>query len=306
MSEGLGRRRASHRVLLAVLWLTLLVLAMKLWIGWATQSMSLVSQALHTLISSFSIFLSLVAVSSRHGIERDLWGHSKVEAVLTFLLIAFLGFAGFNLLAIAAQQLQLLVVDPSIQFPSKITLPLIQILGLAAAISFCLSFFLRLQARLLESATLRMTVAHSLQDSWLAVLVLGGLVGIWQGLTWLDPLLTLVMVALLMLNCWQLLNRQLPSMLQQVAIAPEALAKTIHQVEGILHCYDMRSRGIVGRLVYVEMHLILHPEFASVTRTVIERVERVLRQQYGPVRIVVYIDSDRPSPEHPAQSIAQS
>jgi len=83
-------------------------------------------------------------------------------------------------------------------------------------------------------------------------------------------------------------------LMKQMAIAPEALAQTIHQVEGITHCYGIQSRGVVGRQVFVEMRLILHPECMSVARTIAERVERVIRDRYGPAKVVIYIDSDRP------------
>jgi len=79
-----------------------------------------------------------------------------------------------------------------------------------------------------------------------------------------------------------------------LAIASEALAQTIHQVEGITHCYSIQSRGVVGRQVFVEMRLILHPECVSMARTIAERVERVIRDRYGSAKVVIYIDSDRP------------
>ncbi len=79
-----------------------------------------------------------------------------------------------------------------------------------------------------------------------------------------------------------------------LAIAPEALAQTIHQVEGITHCYGIQSRGVVGRQVFVEMRLILHPECMSVVRTIAERMERAIRDRCGAAKVVIYIDSDRP------------
>ncbi|MGC8715207.1 MAG: cation transporter dimerization domain-containing protein, partial [Leptodesmis sp.] len=91
---------------------------------------------------------------------------------------------------------------------------------------------------------------------------------------------------------WQVLNRQLPSLMQQVAIAPEALTAAVRQVEGILHCYAIQSRGLVGRLVYIEMRLILHPECMTVASTIAARVERVIRQQFGPVKVVLHMESN--------------
>ena len=126
----------------------------------------------------------------------------------------------------------------------------------------------------------------------MTILVLIGLIGVWRGYRWLDPAIALFMVLTCLTSFWRILNWQLPSFMQQVAIAPEALAQTIHQVEGITHCYDIRSRGIVGRQIFVEMRLILHPECMSIARSIAERVERAIRDRYGPAKVVIYIDSD--------------
>ncbi len=294
MTEAQGRRRASRQVSLISLWLTLLILAVKVWIGWATHSISLISESLHTLIGSFSILLSVIGLSSPLPSGREGWGHSKLEATVSFLLAAFLGFASLSLLVVSALQFELIVTGSTEGLPVRINLSLIQLLGVVMAVSFCLASFQRYQAGILENATLRFNANHQFQDSWWLIVVLVGLVGVWRGYTWIDSVLTLVMVLTAIGNCCQVFNWQLPSLVRQIAIAPEALAQTIHQVEGITHCYDINSRGLVGRQVFVEMHLILHPECMSIARSIAERVERVIRDRYGPAKVVIYIDSTEP------------
>lgn len=67
MTEGDYQRRMSYRLLLATLWATLLLLAVEVIGGWATQSLTLLSESLHTLVNAFSTVLSLVAVTSPSG-----------------------------------------------------------------------------------------------------------------------------------------------------------------------------------------------------------------------------------------------
>ncbi|MGA7932401.1 MAG: cation diffusion facilitator family transporter [Kovacikia sp.] len=294
MAEAKGRRRASRQVLLASLWLTLLTLAVKIWIGWATQSLSLISESLHTLIDGSSILLSLISVSSSLPSGREGWGHSRLETAIAFLLVAFLGFACLDLLVVSLQQLEAIVTTPTEVLPVRINLPLIQLLGVVMAISFCLASFERYQARVLESTALRFNAKHLFQDSWLMIVVLVGLVGVWQGYSWLDPALAILMVLTAVVSCYRVFTWQLPSLIRQIAIAPEALAQTIHQVEGITHCYAINSRGLVGRQVFVEMHLILHPECMGIARSIAERVERAIRDRYGPAKVVIYIDGTEP------------
>jgi cation diffusion facilitator family transporter len=293
MAEAQGRRRASRQVLLASLWLALLILVVKVWIGWATQSLSLLAESLQTLVNGFSILLSTIASTSRYPTSREVGGHSKVESVLALLLAALMGFACLSLLVVSVQQLEAIAQEAS-WLPVRVNSPLLQLLGVVVATNFCLACFQRYEAGLLENSALRFSAGHLFQDTWLMLPVLAGWVGVGRGYLWLDPLLAMVLVLAAIGNCWRVFNWQLPSLMRQIAIAPEALAQTIHQVEGITHCYSIQSRGIVGRQVFVEMRLILHPECMSIARSIAERVERAIRDRYGPAKVVIYIDSDRP------------
>lgn len=292
MAEAQGRHRASRQVLLASLWLTLLILVVKVWIGWATQSLSLVAESLQTLINGFSILLSAIALSSRYPASRDAGGHGKVEAIQALLLSAFMGFVCLSVLVLSVQQLEAIAQNPANLLPVRMSAPLLQLLGVVVATNFCLACFQRYEAGILENSALRFSASYLFQDTWLMLPVLAALVGVGRGYRWLDPLLAIVMVVTAVCNCWRVFNWQLPSLMKQIAIAPEALAQTIHQVEGITHCYGIQSRGVVGRQVFVEMRLILHPECMSVARSIAERVERVIRDRYGPAKVVIYIDSD--------------
>ena len=293
MAEAQGRRRASRQVLLASLWLALLILVVKLWIGWATQSLSLLAESLQTLVNGFSILLSTIASTSRYPASREVGGHGKVESVLALLLAALMGFACLSLLVVSVQQLEAIAQEAS-WLPVRVNSPLLQLLGVVVATNFCLACFQRYEAGLLENSALRFSAGHLFQDTWLMLPVLAGLVGVGRGYLWLDPVLAMLLVLAAICHCWRVFNWQLPSLMRQIAIAPEALVQTIHQVEGITHCYGIQSRGVVGRQVFVEMRLILHPECISIARSIAERVERAIRDRYGPVKVVIYIDSDRP------------
>lgn len=293
MTEAQNRRRASQQVLLATLWLTLLVLMVKVWAGWAVHSLSLLAEAMHTLIEGFSTVLSLLTLASYRGSVREwgreLEGHDIPETIVALLLVALLGFSGCNLLVMSVHALAA-NFQPIASETVQMSWQLAQLVGVVITISFCLAAFARYEARVLENASLRFHANYILQDAWLTVLVLVGLVGVGQGYGWLDSLLALLILATTVANCWRMVNWQLPLLVKQTAIAPEALAQTIHQVEGITQCYKLRSYGVVGRLVFVEMHLVLHPECLDIARSIAERVEGAIRARYGPVQAVIYID----------------
>lgn len=292
MTEARDRRKSSYQVLLVTLWLTLLVLAVKVWAGLATQSLSLLAESLHTLIDCFSTILSLVAISTSpyRPSGREMWTHTRRETAAVLLLVAFMGFSGFSLLISAFQQLQAISGGFSPPSSPTVTLPLVQLLGLVVGVNICLVLFERYEARRLESQALRLNANHILKDAWLTVLVLLGLIGVSSGYIWIDAVMSIALVLLLIRSSWRVFNWQLPLMVQQVAIAPEAISYTVCQVEGVTHCRHIRSRGIVGRQVFIELTILLHPEFLGASQVISEQVEAALRERFGPLQAKIHVD----------------
>jgi divalent metal cation (Fe/Co/Zn/Cd) transporter len=92
------------------------------------------------------------------------------------------------------------------------------------------------------------------------------------------------------------LNWQLPLLIQQIAIAPEVLNRLACEVEGVNHCYRIRSKGIVGRQMVIEMNLVVQPEFISMAQAIARQVEDLIRERYGPVYAIIHIDQYMPKP----------
>ncbi|MEM9904118.1 MAG: cation diffusion facilitator family transporter [Cyanobacteria bacterium P01_D01_bin.44] len=291
MNEGERQRQVSYRLLLMTLWTALLVLAIEATAGWVNHSLCLLAEALHTLIDVFSITLGLVAVASpRRALGREIWGHGRGEAGGALLLSAILGFAGLNLLIIAVRQFEGSLQGEELAFQVVMTMPLIQLMSAMVAITLTLSLVTAYQGRFLGSLALKLSTQHMLRDVWLSLVLLVGLVGIWRGHRWIDPLFAIALVILSVNSFWHVVNTQLPMLLRPTAIAPEAIAQIVTQVEGVTRCTRILSRGMVGRQVWIELHLALHPEFMSLSRSIGEQVENALRSQYGPVRTQIWVE----------------
>ncbi len=305
MTEVRNPRGVSRQVLFVTLWLTLLVLAIKVWAGWATRSLSLLAEALHTVIDSFSTGLSLIAVATPHRVSgREVWGHGRLETTLAMLLSAVLGFACFSLLGLSVQQLGA-TQTLTVLLPVRISLPLIGLLTIVFLASLGLAYFQRRLAKTLESTALRVNANQVLQDAWLTLILLIGLVGVWKGYRWLDPLMAIALILTAVISCWRVFSWQLPMMIRQTAIAPEAISQLVRQVQGVTTCYQIQSRGMVGRQVLIEMRLVLHPEFIGATQWIMEQIEATLREHYGPIHVWMKIDDDRDE-SHPSDQKLRS
>lgn len=292
MTEGQNRAQVVRLVLFISLWLMLLILSVKVSAAWSARSLSLLAESLHTLLTGFSTLLSLLTIKTYRPHGSSIYGHGRRETVITFLFIAFLGCAGLNLLAISAQQLVGAIQGGTLSVSVRVGLPLMQLLGVIIVTSLCLAILGIYQGRVLGHPALRFNAAQLFKDVILTLVVVAGLFGTWWGVFWLDTLLAILLVLLAAGSCWQIVNWQFPLMLEQTAIAPEVLAQIARQVGGVTHCYRIRSRGLVGRFVYVQMHLIIHPDLIELTALIAERIESVIQERYGPVQVTFYIDDD--------------
>ncbi|NEO09547.1 MAG: cation transporter [Moorea sp. SIO3I6] len=293
MTEGPNRDQTSRLVLFITLWLSLFVLSVKVSAAWATQSLSLMGESLFTLLICFNTLINLLMITTYdNSPDLSVYGHGKRETVITFVLIAFFGFAGGNLCLLSSQQLLTLIQGGTLTIPVRLSLPLIQLLGAVLAMSLGWSCLMIYQAKVVRSPTLRFQAAQMLQDVGLTILVLGGLWGVSRGFLWLDPLLSSVLVLFAGANCWQVINWQLPLLVKQTPIDPEAIANIAHQVGGVTRCDQIQCRGVVGRFMYVEMHLVVHPEFSGVISLIAERIQGGIQERYGPVQAIFHIDDD--------------
>ncbi|MBF2036011.1 MAG: cation diffusion facilitator family transporter [Leptolyngbyaceae cyanobacterium T60_A2020_046] len=295
MSASARHRRLSYRLLLTLLWVTLLVLGIEAIAGWTHQSLLLLAEALHTAIDALSTGLALVAVASpQRTLGREVLGHGRAEVVTTLLVVAVLGFTGLSLVVAIAQQAWMGLFRGEGALLVEIDRPMIYLIAIAMMVCLVSVLYGHYRSRSLGSLALTLHTRHGLQDAWLSGVTLAGLVAIWQNQRWVDPCLALVLLGFATRSLWRVLGDQLPTLVRPMAIAPEAIAHIATQVEGVTRCMRIRSRGLVGRQVWVELHLAIHPEFLSVAHLVGERVEAALRQHYGPVRTQIWVEEAQP------------
>lgn len=291
------QRRRCYRLLLTWLWITLLVLGIEAIAGWVTQSLLLLAEALHTFIDAFSTVLSLVAVASaQRPLGREVWGHGRSEVAGTLAVVSLFGFTGLSLIFAALQQAANAITGQPDPFKATIDRPVVYLIAVVIALSLAIAVYVYYRSPNLGSMALMLHTQHLLEDAWLSGVTVAGIIAIWQQQAWVDPCLAFLLVLFAVNSLWKVLQDQLPTMLRPMAIAPEAIAHIVSQVEGVTRCVRIRSRGLVGRQVLIELHIALHPEFLGVAHIVGERVEAALRLQYGPLRTQIWIEEAQPDP----------
>jgi cation diffusion facilitator family transporter len=280
-------RTEVQKVLIITLLLNLFVMVLKAVVGYATGSLSLLADALHSVTDSTNNILGLVATkfSSPRPDREHPYGHHKFEAVGALGIAAFLGIACFEILQGAIERI---IKGAS---PVKISASELSLLLIVLGVNIFVAFYERNVGRRVGSSILIADATHTMSDVWVTISVLGGLIGIWWlDFQWLDVVLAFPVALLVFWSGWSVLKENLPWLVDQMAIAPEAIHAIAVSVPGVINCHDIASRGVLGRQVFIEMHLIVDAPDVETAHRITEEVESQLEQRFSPVRIVTHVE----------------
>ncbi|MBE9101561.1 cation diffusion facilitator family transporter [Vacuolonema iberomarrocanum] len=283
----LDHRRQVRRVLVITLILNIVVFLLKLGVGLATGSLSLLADALHSVTDSANNVLGLVAsqFSSPQPDRKHPYGHQKFEAVGALGIAAFLGIACFEILQGAIARL----FKPA--SPLNISTSELWILLVVLGCNIFVAFYERHVGRKIGSPILIADARHTMSDIWVTICVLLGLIGVWVfHFQWLDVALSFPVALLVFWSGWQVLHENLPWLVDEMAIAPEAIHSQVMQVPGVLNCHSIASRGILGRQIFIEMHLIVDAQDVETAHQITEVVEARIEKEYGPARTMIHVE----------------
>jgi len=286
-------RPQVRRVLFITLGLNLAVLGIKVTVGLWTGSLSIFADALHSVTDSSSNVLGLVAIqfASPYPDRDHPYGHQKFESLASLGIVGFLAIACFEIFKGAINRI--MHGGKEVEISSVSLWLLLVVLG----INIFVTYYERYVGTKIGSSILIADAHHTMSDIWVTITVLGGLIGIWIGnvhgiawLKWLDVILAFPVGILVFRSGWEVLKLNLPTLVDEMAIAPEAIETIARSVEGVINCHDIATRGVVGRQVFIEMHMIVSAHDVESAHLITESVEELLHQQYNPARITIHLE----------------
>lgn len=279
-------RRAVQQVLLITLGLNLAVVGLKATVGSMTGSLSLMADALHSVTDSANNVLGLATnrLANPQPDRDHPYGHHKFEAIGALGIAAFLGIACFEILTSAIER----IISGS--NPVEMSTIALVMLLVVLVINIFVAYYERRVGMALNSKILIADARHTLSDIWTTVVVIGGLIGVWLGIQWLDIALAFPVALMVFKSGWTVLRENLPWLVDEMAIAPEAIHSQVMQVPGVLNCHSIASRGLLGRQIFIDMHLVVKPRTVDEAHRITEAVEARLESLYGPARITIHIE----------------
>lgn len=279
-------RSVVGKVLLLTLVLNVFVLALKTGVGFWIGSLSLLADALHSVTDSSSNILGMVTnhLATPQPDREHPYGHQKFDALGALGIGVFLVIACFEILEGAVGRII------SGAEPVEMSAPVLWLMVVVLVVNIFVAFYERYMGRSLCSSILIADAQHTMSDIWITITVIVGLIGVWSGWQWLDLVLAFPVALLVFRSGWKVLKENVPWLVDAMAIAPEAIQAIVMQVPGVINCHNIASRGLVGRQVFIEMHMIVNAQDVETAHQITEAVEAHLEENFRPVRVLIHVE----------------
>ncbi|BAZ15259.1 cation diffusion facilitator family transporter [Calothrix sp. NIES-4071] len=211
-------------------------------------------------------------------------GHQKFEAIGALGIAAFLGIACFEIIQGAVER----IINGG--KPVKITPSELWILLLVLGVNIFVAFYERRVGKRVKSNILIADATHTMSDIWVTISVIAALIGVWLGYQWLDIVLSFPVALLVFWSGWTVLKENLPCLVDEMAVAPEVIHALALSVPGVVNCHNIASRGVIGRQVFIEMHLIVDASDVETSHRITEQVENLLEERFSPARVLIHVE----------------
>lgn len=208
--------------------------------GFATGSLGILSEAIHSFIDVGATIVTFFAIrwSDQPADDEHHYGHAKIESVAALVETGLLFLTTAWIVWEAVKRLFFHEAHDV-----EVTWWAVAIIAGSIIIDFNRARALKRVAEKTSSEALEADALHFSSDMWSSVVVLGGLVAVWLGVPAADSIAALLVSAFIAHAGWELGARTLATLLDAApAGATEIVRGLVNDVHGVLTIRSLRLR----------------------------------------------------------------
>lgn len=248
--------------------------AIEAFYGWKIDSLALLADAGHNLSDVAGLVLAWAGAwaAKLHSNTRHSYGWKRgsiVAAVLNALLL---------LLAMGALAWEALGRLGTPQATEGWTMMAVAGVGIVINTATAL-LFMRGQA---DDLNIRGAFLHMLADALVSLgVVLGGLLYLWQGWSWIDPVMSLAIAVVIVWGTWGLLRQSVHLLLDGVPerINLAAVRQHLLALPGVAEVHDLHVWALGSSEVALSAHVVLQSAQTDVT-ALLHQAEHLLQEHF--------------------------
>ncbi len=281
-SSGTSAARLSLAVIIGLV-------VLKITAGAITGSLSIIAQAVDSLLDIVAVAITLFAVRTaiKPADGEHPFGHGKVEGIAAIAQAMLILAAGISIIYSAVHRI---IVGSTVELAEAGMV--VMVVSIVASI-FLSRYLLRV-SREVESVALEANAHNIAADVYSAAAVLAGLVAVrLTGLNIIDPIIALIVAVFILKIAYNVLRKSFGELTDTKL--PEAEEKIIRasiteHVGELIDFHKLRTRKS-GRQRYIDLHLVM-PKTVSVEEAhrLCDHLERDIRDKLRHASVTIHVE----------------
>ncbi len=254
--------------------------------GLLSGSLALLSDAVHNLSDTIAVAMSYVAwrISRKPRDPKRTFGYKRAEILSAFINSAIL---------LAVLSILLFEAVRRIRSPETIDSTLMIIVAVIGLLANLFSVLL-LQKDSKSSLNVKASYLHLISDTVSSVgVVIGGLLIMAFGITWIDPVITIFISLWILRETWRVMKKAVAILMQSAATLDyEAIRKDVEGIPRVKNMHHVHTWMSNENTVYFEAHVDMENIPLCEVGPVYEQIEHLLKERYGVSHVTLQAESD--------------
>lgn len=265
-----SKNRAMQRILKISLAATLLYVAATLVFGIRAHSLALISEAGHNASDSLAIILSFVAVyfQSRPATDKKTFGYQRAGVLAAFVnALTLMVLAAWIALSAVQRLYSPVAVEPRLM------------MMVAAAGVVMNGAIAGLLWKFSGDVNIRSVFLHMLGDTLSTAAVIGGGVAIlFTHQQWIDPVLSLMIAAMILYSSWGIVRETLNILLEgtPASLSLGEIRASMQAVPGVADVHDLHVWSLGSSSHALASHVLIEEMNVSESAVILDAIQNAL------------------------------
>lgn len=278
-----------RRVLIYTLFLNMAVALLKIFWGYVTASLGMISDGFHSLFDGMSNVIGLVGIwiASHPPDEEHPYGHKKYETLFT-IIIAVMIFGT------CLQILKRVYFSFFDGHEAVVTGTSFIVMAVTMLVNLYVMLYETKKGKELGSSFLIADALHTKSDLLASSAVVIGLVFTRLGYSYADTAAGILITVFIARIGYKIIKSASDVLVDTTCIDTGAVEKVVKAVEGVRGCHQIRTRGM-KQYIYLDLHVLVDSHI-TVERAhdIAVRVENSIKKAFPSVAdIVVHIEPQK-------------
>ena len=292
MSDGHSHSGHNHTHGLArnslrlAFFLTLIILLAEIVGGMLANSLALLSDAGHVVTDIFALGLAWFATvqAEKPPNARKTFGYHRVGILAAMVNAVTLIVIAFAILLEAVQRFQHPEkVQPQIMFLAA---------GIGIVINLIIGFGLFKEA---SNLNVRAAMLHVFGDVGASAgVIVAGVIILFTGWTFVDPLLSVGIAVLIAIGAWRILRETTDILLEAVpkGVSMPGLVKDMRSVKGVEDVHDLHVWSITSNMYALSCHALIADLPPSDSSVILQSLNTMLSEKYHIGHVTIQFECD--------------